>query len=87
MEFKNKDRLADVIAPGTARRRRETAQLQARLLELAQVVDRLQGTQLAGALEEEFRGGGSGAPGRAASSRGSATERMRKATLEAVRPR
>ena len=44
-------------------------------------------TQLAGALEEEFRGGGSGAPGRAASSRGSATERMRKATLEAVRPR
>ena len=40
-----------------------------------------------GALEEEFSGGGSGAPGRAASSRGSAMERMRKATLEAVRPR
>ena len=78
MEFKNKDRLADVIAQGRT---------QARLLELAQVVDRLQGTQLAGALEEEFSGGGSGAPGRAASSRGSATERMRKATLEAVRPR
>jgi len=86
MEFKNKDRLADVIAQGRTQAR-ETAQLQARLLELAQVVDRLQGTQLAGALEEEFRGGGSGAPGRAASSRGSATERMRKATLEAVRPR
>ena len=86
MEFKNKDRLAEVIAQGRTQAR-ETAQLQARLLELAQVVDRLQGTQLAGALEEEFSGGGSGAPGRAASSRGSATERMRKATLEAVRPR
>ena len=86
MEFKNKDRLADVIAQGRTQAR-ETAQLQARLLELAQVVDRLQGTQLAGALEEEFSGGGSGAPGRAASSRGSAMERMRKATLEAVRPR
>ena len=86
MEFKNKDRLAEVIAQGCTQAR-ETAQLQARLLELAQVVDRLQGTQLAGALEEEFSGGGSGAPGRAASSRGSATERMRKATLEAVRPR
>ena len=86
MEFKNKDRLADVIAQGRTQAR-ETAQLQARLLELAQVVDRLQGTQLAGALEEEFSGGGSGAPGRAASSRGSAMERIRKATLEAVRPR
>ena len=86
MEFKNKDRLAEVIAQGRTQAR-ETAQLQARLLELAQVVDRLQGTQLAGALEEEFSGGGSGAPGRAASSRGSATERMRKTTLEAVRPR
>ena len=86
MEFKNKDRLADVIAQGCTQAR-ETAQLQARLLELAQVVDRLQGTQLAGALEEEFSGGGSGVPGRAASSRGSAMERMRKATLEAVRPR
>mgnify|MGYP000582936957 CR=1 FL=1 len=86
MEFKNKDRLADVIAQGRTQAR-ETAQLQAQLLELAQVVDRLQGTQLAGALEEEFSGGGSGAPGRAASSRGSAMERMRKATLEAVRPR
>lgn len=86
MEFKNKDRLADVIAQGCTQAR-ETAQLQARLLELAQVVDRLQGTQLAGALEEEFSGGGSGALGRAASSRGSAMERMRKATLEAVRPR
>ena len=86
MEFKNKDRLADVIAQGRTQAR-ETAQLQARLLELAQVVDRLQGTRLAGALEEEFSGVGSGAPGRAASLRGSATERMRKATLEAVRPR
>lgn len=86
MEFKNKDRLADVIAQGRTQAR-ETAQLQARLLELAQVVDRLQGTQLAGALEEEFSGVGSGAPGRAASSRGSAMERTRKATLEAVRPR
>ena len=86
MEFKNKDRLAEVIAQGRTQAR-ETAQLQAQLLELAQVVDRLQGTQLAGALEEEFSGGGSGAPERAASSRGSAMERMRKATLEAVRPR
>ena len=86
MEFKNKDRLADVIAQGRTQAR-ETAQLQARLLELAQVVDRLQGTQLAGALKEEFSGGGSGAPGRAASLRGSAMDRMRKATLEAVRPR
>ena len=86
MEFKNKDRLADVIAQGRTQAR-ETAQLQARLLELAQVVDRLQGTQLAGALKEEFSGGGSGAPGGAASSRGSAMDRMRKATLEAVRPR
>ena len=40
-----------------------------------------------GRCKEEFSGGGSGAPGRAASSRGSAMERMRKATLEAVRPR
>ena len=86
MEFKNKDRLAEVIAQGRTQAQ-ETAQLQARLLELAQVVDRLQGTQLAGALAEEFSGGGSGAPGTAASSRGSAVERMRKATLEAVRPR
>ncbi len=86
MEFKNKDRLAEVIAQGRTQAQ-ETAQLQARLLELAQVVDRLQGTQLAGALAEEFGGGGSGAPGTAVSSRGSAMERMRKATLEAVRPR
>ena len=88
MEFKNKDRLAEVIAQGRTQAR-ETAQLQARLLELAQVVDEAKGTHLAESLSAEQGGGQNAAAsaGKAVQESHSAMERSRQQSREVVRPR
>ena len=85
MEFKNKERLQQVIAAGAAQKE-ETAALREQLFKLAQVVDEAKGTHLAAALAAEERG--EAAPNAvAAQKKTAAMERSRRQTREAVRPR
>ena len=53
MDFKNKDRVVALIDRGRAREE-ENARLRQQLMELAQLVDQLQGSDLAGALAREL---------------------------------
>ena len=91
MDFKNRDRLAAVIAQGRTQQAKIAA-LQQQLLQVAAVVDSVKGTTLAESLRQEF----AGEEGAVLPARGAAgyrqllptapTERQRKRTREAVRP-
>ena len=93
MDFKNRDRLAAVIAQGKTQQAKIAA-LQEQLLQVAAVVDSVKGTSLTESLQREFAGGeGAAMPPRGAAvyRRGqllptAPTDRQRKRTREAVRP-
>jgi hypothetical protein len=94
MDFKNRDRLKAVIARGRTQQE-QIAALRQRLLQLAEVVDAVKGTTLTDSLQQEFAGGEAAvAPRRGAAVYRNGqllstalTERQRKRTREAVRPR
>lgn len=90
MEFKNKDRMVETISQGQTQERRIEA-LQERLVQAVQLVDSLQGTQLATQLKEELaqsrKQAGQTAGGSVRKRTGDSVERMRERTRQAARPR
>ena len=90
MEFKNKDRMVETISRGQTQERRIEA-LQERLVQAVQLVDSLQGTQLATQLKEELaqsrKRAGQTAGGSVRKRTGDSVERMRERTRQAARPR
>lgn len=89
MDFKNKDLVMDMIRRGQTQQK-EIESLRTRLLQTAEVLDRVKGTNLAQTLAQEYAGGatagGTGA-GKHREEKASAMERSRRSTREAVRPR
>ena len=89
MDFKNKDLVMDMIRRGQTQQK-EIESLRARLLQTAEVLDRVKGTNLAQTLAREYAGGaaagGTGA-GKGREEKTTAMERSRRSTREAVRPR
>ena len=89
MDFKNKDRMVNVIAQGKTQAQ-TIAQLQSQLMQVAQVVDEAKGTQLAAALAAEFgqtpvavKAGKSGS----VKNKTSAMDQMRQRSRQAVSPK
>ena len=89
MDFKNKDLVMGMIRRGQTQQK-EIESLRTRLLQTAEVLDRVKGTNLAQTLSREYAGdaaaGGTGA-GKHREEKASAMERSRRSTREAVRPR
>ena len=89
MDFKNKDLVIGMIRRGQTQQK-EIESLRTRLLQTAEVLDRVKGTNLAQTLAREYAGGaaagGTGA-GKHREEKASAMERSRRSTREAVRPR
>lgn len=86
MDFKNKDRVVALIGRGRAREE-ENARLRQQLMELAQLVDQLQGSDLAGALARELPPEEGGPQPAAPSAPGAtAVDNARARAREAVRP-
>ena len=89
MDFKNKDLVMGMILRGQTQQK-EIESLRTRLLQTAEVLDRVKGTNLAQTLAREYAGGaaagGTGA-GKHREEKASAMERSRRSTREAVRPR
>ena len=89
MDFKNKDLVMGMIRRGQTQQK-EIESLRTRLLQTAEVLDRVKGTNLAQTLAQEYAGGaaagGTGA-GKHREEKASAMERSRRSTREAVRPR
>ena len=86
MDFKNKDRVVALIDRGRAREE-ENARLRQQLMELAQLVDQLQGSDLAGALARELPPEEGGPRPAAPSAPGAtAVDNARARAREAVRP-
>ena len=86
MDFKNKDRVVALIGRGRAREE-ENARLRQQLMELAQLVDQLQGSDLAGALARELPPEEGGPRPAAPSAPGAtAVDNARARAREAVRP-
>lgn len=86
MDFKNKDRVVALIGRGHAREE-ENARLRQQLMELAQLVDQLQGSDLAGALAREMPPEEGGPRPAAPSAPGAtAVDNARARAREAVRP-
>ena len=89
MDFKNKDLVMGMIQRGQTQQK-EIESLRTRLLQTAEVLDRVKGTNLAQTLAREYAAGaaagGTGA-GKGREEKASAMERSRRSTREAVRPR
>ena len=89
MDFKNKDLVMGMILRGQTQQK-EIESLRTRLLQTAEVLDRVKGTNLAQTLAREYAGGaaagGTGA-GKGREKKTTAMERSRRSTREAVRPR
>ncbi len=87
MDFKNKQQVEAAIVQGQTQAQEREA-LQAKVLELAQIVDELKGTTLAQALAQDFQTQTEGRSSvRMEERRGNAVERMRRQTRQAVKPR
>ena len=86
MDFRNKDTLVEVIRQGQ-RDDEQKAWLTESLRRAVTLLDKSQGTHLAGMLEEELRKHESGGTAAARSSGADAVVRQRQATRQAVRPR
>ena len=89
MDFKNKGLVMGMILRGQTQQK-EIESLRTRLLQTAEVLDRVKGTNLAQTLAREYAGGaaagGTGA-GKGREKKTTAMERSRRSTREAVRPR
>ena len=89
MDFKNKDLVMGMIQRGQTQQK-EIESLRTRLLQTAEVLDRVKGTNLAQTLAREYAAGaaagGTGA-GKGREEKTTAMERSRRSTREAVRPR
>ena len=86
MDFRNKDTLVEVIRQGQ-RDGEQKAWLTESLRRAVTLLDKSQGTHLAGMLEEELRKHESGGTAAARSSGADAVVRQRQATRQVVRPR
>ena len=87
MNFKNKDALTALIASQN-RENEERAQMLARLMELAALVDEMKGSHLADALKEEYTPSPSAAPREVGTpGRVTAVEKARQAARETALPR
>ena len=89
MDFKNKDLVMGMIRRGQTQQK-EIESLRTRLLQTAEVLDRVKGTNLAQTLAREYAGGaaaGGTGGGKHREEKASAMERSRRSTREAVRPR
>ena len=86
MDFRNKDTLVEVIRQGQ-RDDEQKAWLTESLRRAVTLLDKSQGTHLAGMLEEELRKHESGGTAAARCSGADAVLRQRQATRQAVRPR
>ena len=89
MDFKNKDLVMGMIRRGQTQQK-EIESLRTRLLQTAEVLDRVKGTNLAQTLAREYAGGaaaGGTGTGKGREEKTTAMERSRRSTREAVRPR
>ena len=87
MEFKNKDALTEVIREGQ-KDAKQRAWLTEALRKTVAMLDKVQGSRLAEALEQELADGeAAGDTGKVTARKSSAVERQRAKTQQAVRPR
>ena len=89
MDFKNKDLVMGMIQRGQTQQK-EIESLRTRLLQTAEVLDRVKGTNLAQTLAREYAAGaaaGGTGTGKGREEKTTAMERSRRSTREAVRPR
>ncbi len=87
MEFKNKDALTEVIREGQ-KDAKQRAWLTEALRKTVAMLDKVQGSRLAEALERELADGeAAGNTGKVTARKSSAVERQRAKTQQAVRPR
>ena len=87
MEFKNKDALTEVIREGQ-KDAKQRAWLTEALRKTVAMLDKVQGSRLAEALERELADGeAAGSAGRVTARKSSAVEQQRAKTQQAVRPR